>query len=355
MPLNVFRGFASNSVVKLKSALFLIVLTLLVAVAAAQIRINVQLVNVVATVTDSRGRYVDNLQASDFTLMEDGAPQQISHFAYSNDVPVSVGIVLDTSTSMERKISTATRAVDRFLRDIHTDDDIFLMTFDQSVRVRQDFTSDRDKLSTALDKVRLSSGTALYDGVVAGVDKLRKGKYPKKAILLISDGVDTSSDRNYDEARIAVRESEMLVYALGIAPDAAVRAPMSERPPPIITPSPVPRGNPFPFPFPIPIPGQGRRQFPGGNTTGANMDTVDMKVLNTLADSSGGKAWLITSDNRRNRLQDALDQIADEMRNQYSLGYYPTHDLKDGKWHRIELTMKNPAYHVRYRQDYFGK
>jgi Ca-activated chloride channel family protein len=351
MPLNVFDGFASKKMVKLKSVLLLIVLTLLVAAAAAQIKVSVQLINVVATVTDSRGRYVDNLKASDFTLMEDGSPQQISHFAYSNDLPVSVGIVLDTSISMERKISTATRAVDRFLRDIHADDDIFLMTFDQSVRVRQDFTSDRDKLWTALDKVRLGSGTSLYDGVVAGVEKLRKGKYQKKAILLISDGVDTASDRNEDDARIAVRESEMLVYALGIAPDTGTRAPMSEKPPPITTPFPVPGGNPFPFPFPLP----GKRQFPGGGTTSANMDAVDMKVLDSFADASGGKAWLITTDNRRNRLQEVLDQIADELRNQYSIGYYPSHDLKDGKWHRIELRMKNPSYHVRYRQDYFGK
>ena len=85
------------------------------------------------------------------------------------------------------------------------------------------------------------------------------------------------------------------------------------------------------------------------------MDTVDMSVLNAFADASGGRAWLINSDNRRTRLQDALDQIADELRNQYTIGYYPTHDLKDGKWHRIELKMKNRAYHVRYKEDYFGK
>lgn len=327
--------------VKLKSTLPLTALLLLAGATAAQIRVNVQLVNVVATVTDNRGRYVENLKASDFTLLEDGVPQQISHFAYSTDIPVSVGIVLDTSTSMERKISTATRAVDRFLRDIHEDDDIFLMTFDQSVRVRQDFTSDRSKLWTALDKVRLSSGTALYDGVIAGVDKLRRGKYPKKAVLLVSDGVDTSSDRDYSVARIAVRESEMLVYALGIAPDAPARAPMSEKPPPIITPFPIPGGRTFPM--------------PGGSTSGSSMDTVDMRVLNSFADESGGKAWLITSDNRRNRLQEALDQIADELRNQYSIGYYPAHDIKDGKWHRIELTLKNPNYHIRYKQDYLGK
>ena len=104
-------------------------------------------------------------------------------------------------------------------------------------------------------------------------------------------------------------------------------------------------------PFPIPLPGPGRRQFPSGN----DIDTVDMNVLNTLADESGGKAWLITVDSRRNRLQDALDEIADELRSQYSLGYYPNHDFNDGKWHHIELKVKNPEYHVRYREDYLDK
>ena len=85
------------------------------------------------------------------------------------------------------------------------------------------------------------------------------------------------------------------------------------------------------------------------------MDTVDMSSLESFASASGGKAWLITPDNRRNRLQEALDQIADELRNQYSIGYYPAHDLNDGKWHRIELKLRYPEYHVRYRQDYFGK
>ncbi|HZI51756.1 MAG TPA: VWA domain-containing protein [Terriglobia bacterium] len=333
---------------------------LLVSAAAAQLRVDVRLVNVVATVTDSLGRYVEGLEASDFTLVEDGIPQQISHFAASRDLPVSVGIVLDTSTSMERKILTATRAVDRFLRDIHADDDIFLMTFDNSVRVRQDFTSNRDKLGDALDKVRLSSGTALYDAVIEATDKVRKGKHSKKAILLISDGVDTSSDHDVNVARIAVRESEVLLYALGIAPEG--RSPLSERPPVLgpgggttprfPAPSPIPGvGSPT---IPIPMPGPGRRQFPGGSVV-QSLDSVDMSILNAFADASGGKAWLITPDTRRNRLQDALDEIADELRSQYTLGYYPGHSLTDGKWHRIELTLKNPDYHVRYKKDYLAK
>ena len=340
---------------------------LLVATAAltAQIKVDVQLVNVVATVTDLQGRYVEGLKASDFTIKEDGKIQDIAHFTYSNDLPVSVGIVLDTSTSMERKIATATRAVDRFLRTVHEDDDVFLMTFDQSVRVRQDFTSDRDRLSAALDKIKLSSGTSLYDGVIAGVERIRRGEHPKKAILLISDGVDTTSERGFEVARLAVRESEVLLYALGISAD-ALTGPMTERNPTINipgagggtggrNPSPIPLPGGSSLPFPIPLPGPGRRQFPTGGRNTGNLDTVDMRVLETFADDSGGAAWLITPDNRRNRLQDALDEIADELRNQYSLGYYPGHDLKDGKWHRIELTVRNRSYNVRYREEYLGK
>ena len=331
---------------------------LLAGAAAAQLRVDVRLVNVVATVTDDRGRYVSGLSASDFRLEEDDVLQQISHFSSSNDQPVSVGILLDSSISMERKITTATRAVDRFLRDIHADDEIFLMTFDGSVKMRQEFTSNRDKLWAALDKIKLGAGTSLYDAVIRGTDSMRKGKYPKKAILLISDGVDTSSDRDFDVARIAVRESEFLVYALGIAPDGVS---LSDRTSPFPTPG-GPGGrvptNPDPIPgvgrspFPIPLPGPGRRQFPGGR---ANLDSVDMEVLDTFAEESGGKAWLISGDNRRNRIQDALDEIADELRNQYNLGYYPGHDLSDGKWHHIELTVKGRDYNVRYKQDYLGK
>jgi VWFA-related protein len=103
------------------------------------------------------------------------------------------------------------------------------------------------------------------------------------------------------------------------------------------------------------MPSPGRRfQYPGRN--GAyNMDSVDMDVLNSLADASGGKAWLITPDARRNRLQDALDEIAEELRSQYSMGYYPGHSLTDGKWHKIELTVKNSGYNLRYKEDYLAK
>jgi Ca-activated chloride channel family protein len=281
-------------------------LLLLVVAVAAQIRVNVELVNVVATVTDRDGRYVTGLMASDFVLQEDGVAQQISHFGFSNDLPVSVGIAFDSSASMEKKLATATRAVDRFFQDIHEDDDIFLLTFDESVKIRQDFTSAREKLSSALAKVKLAYGTALYDGVIAGIDRTRKGKHAKKALLLVSDGVDSTSQHSYNDARAAVRESRVLLYALGI-------------------------------------------------TASGGGDAADMEILNSFATDSGGKAWLIPIDSQASLLQDALDKIAEELRNQYTLGYYPGHNLKDGKRHQIQITTQNPEYRIRYKREYVGQ
>jgi Ca-activated chloride channel homolog len=159
----------------------------------AQLKVDVALVNVVATVTDDRGLYVPNLTAEDFILQEDGQSQTISHLSQATDLPVSMGITLDTSGSMERKISTATTAVERFIRTIHEDDDIFLLTFSDRPVLRQDFTSDRSRLASALARVTVGGGTALYDALDDSLRKTKQGAHDKKAILLITDGVDTSS------------------------------------------------------------------------------------------------------------------------------------------------------------------
>src|SRR3989442_15609708 len=118
-------------------------------VLAAQLKVDVALVNVVATVTDETGHYISDLTENDLIVYEDGKVQKISHFSQSNELPVSMGVLLDTSGSMERKIGTATTAVERFIRSIHKDDDIFLMTFANRPELRQDFTDDRDRLAKA--------------------------------------------------------------------------------------------------------------------------------------------------------------------------------------------------------------
>src|SRR5262245_22793249 len=157
--------------------LAVIVCLIAVSVLAAQLKVDVALVNVVATVTDDKGRYVSDLTADDLIVAEDGQPQNIVHFTQSNDLPVSVGIVLDTSGSMERKIGTATSSVERFVRNIHNDDDIFLMTFSERPTLRQDFTDNRDKLAAALRRISVGGGTALYDALEEGLHKIKDGKH----------------------------------------------------------------------------------------------------------------------------------------------------------------------------------
>jgi VWFA-related protein len=368
--------------------LALMICTLIgVPIIAAQLKVDVALVNVVATVTDETGHYVSDLTEEDFVVQEDGQPQKIAHFSQSNDLPVSMGILLDTSGSMERKIGTATSAVERFIRTVHRDDDIFLMTFSNRPELRQDFTGNRDKLAAALRRITVGGSTALYDVLYEGLRKVQHGSHDKKAILLLTDGEDTSSQYTLDEAQRSVRESEVLVYCLGISPTGGI---LSERNPfptggggPTGPTGPNGRRSPttgpgigIPFPgipggIPFPIPGTGgpghfpvlpfAQQYPrrGGNTrVQAGEDTVDMNVLDGFADASGGKAWLLSgnwTNNHGSEIEDVLDEIASELRSQYSIGYYPAHDVKDGKWHRIDIRAKNKHYYVRSRKEYFGQ
>jgi VWFA-related protein len=379
---NWLTSFGGSKMTRL--GLILLVCALLaLPMIAAQLKVDVALVNVVATVTDETGHYVSDLTEDDLIIEEDGKPQKIAHFSQSNDLPVSMGVLLDTSGSMQRKIGTATGAVERFIRTIHRDDDIFLMTFSNHPELRQDFTDNRDRLASALHRVNVGGGTALYDALYEGLRKVKRGTHDKRAILLLTDGEDTSSENTFEEAERSVRESEILVYCLGISPSGGT---LTERNPypgggggptgPGRLPG---RGPAIGFPFPG-IPGMGipgipgipgsrgpfpafpAQQYPrrGGGYPGGpgGEDTVDMHVLQTFADASGAKAWLVSGDWNSSRggtqIQDALDEIASELRNQYSIGYYPSHDLNDGKWHRIDIRAKDRHLYVRAKKDYFG-
>src|SRR5438046_1794120 len=187
------------------------------AVVAAQVRVDVRLVNVIVTVTDSHGRYIPNLTENDFIVEEDGKIQHIAHFSQDQTVPVSVGILLDTSGSMDRKIRTAVEAVERFTHRIHENDEIFLITFSGTPTLRQDFTDDREKLSQALRHANATGGTALYDALSEGLTKIHSGRHSKRAILLITDGQDTSSTAKLDEVVQLIRESDVLIYPIGIS------------------------------------------------------------------------------------------------------------------------------------------
>jgi VWFA-related protein len=300
-------------------------------VLAAQVRVDVHLVNVVATVTDARGQYVPNLTQEDFTLEEDGKKQEISHFSQDKNVPVSVGILLDTSASMDRKIRTAVEAVDRFIRRIHPDDEIFFMTFSSEPVLRQDFTDDRDKLSQSLRRIFPTGGTALYDAVAESVTKIDSSRHDKRAILVITDGQDTASAAKLDEVLQGIRRSDVLVYPIGISPLTYAKGPDRS-------------------PWGWPLPGL----LAGKKGVGSKREEVDMDVLHAFADHSGGRAFLLAESfiGRGTQIEKILDSIADELRSQYTLGYYaPSPD--DGHYHSIRIRTRT-GNSVRARRGYIA-
>ena len=291
----------------------------------AQFRTGVVLINVVATVVDAKGRTISNLTIDDFILEDDGQPQTITHLLPTADLPVSIGVVLDASKSMESKIRTAQRAVDRFLSMIHQDDEIFLMTFAARASLIADFTSDRTTLTTALmTGVNLSGGTSLYDSLYQALQKVKQGRNQKKVILLVTDGEDTTSLTRFDKALQNIREADMLVYSVGI------------------------KGAPGFDMGADPLSGTAR-------LSALNNTTVDMKVLNRFGEASGGRAWEISEAAFGRNMDAVLETIAAELRSQYSIGYYPTHPVKDGKWHSVRIRMKNPDYLARGRKEYLDK
>jgi Ca-activated chloride channel homolog len=310
----------------------------------------VELINVTATVTDASGRFVPNLRQEDFAVYEDNEPQNVTHFS-AERVPVSLGIVLDTSGSMVGdKIDAARSALDRFLYDLLDErDEIFLYRFSNDALLLQDWTTDRRLLSRALGRISANGGTAMYDAVVEAVPMAATGRNPKKAVLVISDGNDTASRAGVHEVRQLTRENEVLVYAIGLDGDRVetMRAPTGP-----IRPRP-----PIPFPFP----GGRRRPFPGlqlpqisrpgggiwSRSTGAN-DRVNVVALRDMTDDSGGRTEIIRD---AGDLKPATASIADELSKQYYLGY-PSAGKKDGRWHAIRVEVRNGNYRVRARRGY---
>jgi von Willebrand factor type A domain len=178
-------------------------------------RSRAELVNVTATVTDRNERFVPGLRKEDFSLAEDGVPQPITHFS-DDRVPVSLGLVVDTSGSMEGEKWTAARdAIVRFLALLGPEDEIFLFAFSDSLDLVEPWTRDRARIERALSRVRTRGGTALYDAVAEAVQVAQGGNHTKKAIIVISDGNDRNSTVDVRAVRQLIRGTEVLVYASG--------------------------------------------------------------------------------------------------------------------------------------------
>ena len=332
---------------------------------AFRFRTGVELINVNATVTDQTGRFVGGLNKDDFRVYDDEQLQTVTHFN-SERVPVSLGIILDTSGSMDgEKMVAARQALDRFLSQLlDAQDEVFLYRFDNSPELVEGWTHDKRRVSESLNRIHPRGGTALYDTVAEAVHMAQQGKNRKKAVLIISDGNDTSSRTDVFAVKQLIRETEVLVYAIGIDSSTSTAPPRWGR---IWDPFFDQRGGvPRPFPLPFPIPG--RRPTPnppppqpqppgggypgGGNSRwhGGNDDRVNVAALRDITDDSGGRTEIIryTRD-----LDPATAGIADELSKQYYLGY-SAGGARDGRWHSIRVEVRQPSYHVRARRGYIA-
>jgi Ca-activated chloride channel family protein len=303
-------------------------------------RSGVELINVNATVTDRDGRFVSGLRKEDFTVFEDDERQEVTHF--NNDrVPVSLGIALDTSGSMTPdKMSSARAAIDRFVSDLlGNEDELFFVQFANRPDLVAEWTTDRRAISRAVGRASAAGGTAMYDAIAEALPVAATGRHPKKALLIISDGNDTNSNISVGELRHLIRESEVLVYAIGV--DGTMT---STRRGPTIQ---------FPRPFPFPIPGRGpQRRLPpivgGGGGRVIPSDRVNADALRQITDDTGGRTEIVRS---FGDLDGATARIADELSKQYYLGY-TSPGKKDGRWHAIRVEVKDRRLAVRARRGY---
>ena len=254
--------------------------------------INVGLVVLPVTVLDKSGRFVSELEEKNFTVYEDGVPQNLQVFD-QKDVPVAVGLIIDNSSSMVPKRNEVITAAMDLAESSNPADQIFVIHFydhiDFALRLGEAFTSDIDELRAAIARIAGLGRTALYDAVMAGLEHVQQSELQKRALVVVSDGGDNASSHTLKETLDMTAESNTLIYSVGIY-------------------------NEF-----------GRDHNP--------------KVLKQLANATGGEAYFPRS---ASQLSDTCKRIATDMRSQYTLGYIPTNQKKDGNYRKIRVAVNAP-------------
>jgi Ca-activated chloride channel homolog len=256
------------------------------------LKVDVDLVLVPVTITDPLNRLVTGLDKENFQLYEGNSPQDIKSFS-SEDAPVSLGVIFDSSGSMSSKMDRAKDAVVEFFKTANPQDEFFMITFSDEPEEITDFTSSVDEIQSKLVFAVPRRRTALLDAIYMGVTKMRHAKYPKKALLIISDGGDNHSRYTEGEIKSVVKEADVMVYAIGIYD----------------------------------------RFF------ASQEERLGPELLSEIAELSGGRAFTIDNPND---LGDVATKIGVELRNQYVLGYRPNRLVHDGKWRKIKVKLLPP-------------
>lgn len=307
------------------------------------------------TVTDPQGRYVPRLQPEDFLVYEEDLPQRITYFSTGQEEPVSLGFLVDTSGSMLSKIERARHALRRFFATIRPNDEVFLEAFNERPAMLQEFTDSRVLLDQGASLLEPNGDTALYDVVLDGLRRVKRGRQQKRALVLLTDGLDTASTASFREAVDAVRRSGVTVYTIGIGnpaggfrtsgrgahqfPSGGVQFPGGRWPgiglPGMGLPG---RGPGTRFPPPPALGGRG----------GGLDDSVDVQVLQTFSSETGGKHFLLnTADVIGNEavLDRAVQAISNELRQQYTVGYVSP--LKGDVYRNVRVEIRRPGLSAR--------
>ena len=290
----------------------------------------VNLVDVLFTVLDRRNKLVPTLDKPDFRILDDNAPQEIRYFSKQSDLPLRIGMLVDTSNSIRDRIKFEQDAADNFLFSVlrHGKDEAFVMTFDDEPQVIQAFTPDTGLLRDKIDRTRAGGGTAVYDAIYqACVQELSHPPRPpgdqpdvvRRVMILISDGEDNLSTHTRAEAIEMAQRTSVVIYTISTSTQwVTLDDPSKER--------------------------SGNRKY--------HLTEGD-KVLQSLAEETGGRAFYPY---HVDDLDQSFQDIGDELRNQYSIAYNPTNHSLDGRYHKIRIeTPDHKGYQVRARRGYFAR
>ncbi len=256
----------------------------------ATLRIDTNLVLIPVSVNDPLNRPVSGLEKENFRVFDDGISQTISHFAMDDDA-VAVGLIFDTSGSMGNKLSRSRMAAVQFFRTANPDDEFFLVEFDSAPRLEIPLTRDTGKIENQLIFSRSHGSTALLDALILGLHEIKHSKLNKKALLVISDGGDNHSRYSESELRSLVRESDVLIYSIGV--------------------------------------------FGGGSTP---EEYGGPALLSNISEQTGGRMYEANAV----ELPDIALKIGVDLRNRYVLGYTPENRQRDGRYHRVVVQVLPP-------------
>jgi VWFA-related protein len=270
-----------------------------------KVKLTVDLVELHVSVVDDKDRNVSGLQKENFKILENRVEQEISVFKHE-DVPVSLGLVLDNSRSIEPRKERLDAAALAFVAKSNPDDETFVIHFDFDARMDRDFTSSVPDLEKTLAGVKPFGQTALYDALIMGVQHMDKAKYQKKVLLLVTDGLDNVSKHTLDEAIEVTKRSHVAVYPIGLL--------------------------------------------------SASEGTKAEQDLLKIAEASGGKAYFPENVEQARTM---IERIARDIREQYTLAYLPKDDVHNGAWRSVRVEITPPPgfpqkLSVNYRHGYYG-